>query len=214
MAKPDTGEPPSTPPWRWVGECGLRLVTGRTTLDRHSLLLSRNFPEIEDMIPADGSLLLVLRRGARVSDELWSALEMPLSSAPRIEGRLHRVAVRYGGRWGPDLAGLAETAGLSQDQWIERHVAAEYRVAFLGFQPGFPYLAGLPHALCAPRRAEPRIRVPAGSVAIGGVYTGIYPQAGPGGWLLVGQAEITLFDPQRPSPALFRPGDRVRFEAA
>ncbi len=75
-------------------------------------------------------------------------------------------------------------------------------------------MAGLPHALCAPRRAEPRIRVPAGSVAIGGVYTGIYPQAGPGGWLLVGQAEITLFDPQRPSPALFRPGDRVRFEAA
>lgn len=189
-------------------------MTGSTTLARRSLLVSLNLPEIEDIIPADGSLLLVLRRGAVVSAELRSALGGPLPGTPEVGGRLHRVAVHYGGRWGPDLAALAESAGLSQDEWIARHAAAEYRVAFLGFQPGFPYLTGLPDALRAPRRADPRIRVPAGSVAIGGVYTGIYPQAGPGGWQLVGQTEITLFDAQRASPALFRPGDRVRFEAA
>lgn len=214
MGKPSTGQSPPTPTWRWVSDCGLRLVTGSAALEWHSLLVSRKFPEIEDVIPADGSLLLVLRRGAGVSGELWSALETPLPTATGVEGRLHRVAVRYGGKWGPDLADLAESAGLSEDEWIARHAAAEYRVAFLGFQPGFPYLTGLPHALRAPRRAEPRTRVLAGSVAVGGVYAGIYPQTGPGGWQLVGRTEMVLFDPRRASPALFRPGDRVRFEAA
>jgi 5-oxoprolinase (ATP-hydrolysing) subunit B len=90
---------------------------------------------------------------------------------------------------------------------------AEYRVAFLGFQPGFPYLAGLPEKLRAPRRAEPRVRVPAGSLAIGGSYAGIYPESGPGGWQIVGVTEAVLFDPRQSSPALFAPGDRVRFEA-
>ena len=214
MGKPKTGQPASVPTWRWVSECGLRLLTGGNTLALHAQLGSQKFPEIEDIIPADGSLLLVLRRGAGISPELRFALEAPLRDRPVVQGRLTRVAVRYGGRWGPDLAALADSAGLSQDEWIARHAAAEYRVAFLGFQPGFPYLTGLPDALRAPRRAEPRIRVPAGSVAIGGAYAGIYPQMGPGGWQLVGRTEITLFDPQSPSPALFAPGDRVRFEVA
>ena len=214
MGKPKTGQPVSMPTWRWVSECGLRLVTGGETLERHAQLVSQKFPEIEDIIPADGSLLLVLRRGAGISPELRFALETPLVTMPAVQGRLHRVKVRYGGKWGPDLTALAESAGLSQDEWIGRHTAAEYRVAFLGFQPGFPYLTGLPDALRAPRRGEPRVRVPAGSVAIGGPYAGIYPQTGPGGWQLVGQTEIVLFDPERASPALLRPGDRVRFEVA
>jgi len=94
---------------------------------------------------------------------------------------------------------------------IARHAAAEYRVAFIGFLPGFPYLMGLDPALHVPRRATPRTRVPAGSVAIGGAQTGIYPVASPGGWHVIGRTAIRLFDPAAAQPSLLRAGDRVRF---
>ena len=87
----------------------------------------------------------------------------------------------------------------------------EYLVWCIGFQPGFPYLGGLPPALATPRRAEPRVRVPAGSVGIGGAQTGIYPLATPGGWQLLGRTALTLFDPARKEPALLRVGDKIRF---
>ena len=89
----------------------------------------------------------------------------------------------------------------------------EFTVAFLGFQPGFPYLAGLPADLVMPRRRTPRTRVAAGSVALGGSYAGIYPAAGPGGWNVVGRTGMRLFEPARPQPALLAPGDRVRLVA-
>lgn len=199
--------------WRWVTDCGLRLQTGCHTLARYQLLISMNFPEVESIIPADDSILLVLRSGIGVSAGLRAALEMPLARRSQTASRLHRIVVSYGGKAGPDLPALAERAGLSQQDWIAQHAGAEYRVAFLGFQPGFPYLAGLPEKLRAPRRAEPRVRVPAGSLAIGGSYAGIYPRSGPGGWQIVGVTEAVLFDPRQSSPALFAPGDRVRFEA-
>jgi len=199
--------------WRWVTDRGLRLQTGSHTLARYQLLISRNLPEVESVIPADDSILLVLRSGVGISAGLRAAVEMPLDLRPQAESRLHRIVVSYGGKAGPDLAALAERAGLSQQDWIAQHAAAEYRVAFLGFQPGFPYLAGLPEKLRAPRRAEPRVRVPAGSLAIGGPYAGIYPESGPGGWQIVGVTDVVLFDPRQSSPALFAPGDRVRFAA-
>jgi KipI family sensor histidine kinase inhibitor len=199
--------------WRWVTDRGVRLETGSHTLARYQLLISRNFPEVESIIPADDSILLVLKSGDEISARLRAALEMSLDLRSQAANRLHRVVVSYGGKAGPDLAALAERAGLSQQDWIAQHAAAEYRVAFLGFQPGFPYLAGLPEKLRAPRRAEPRVRVPGGSLAIGGSYAGIYPKSGPGGWQIVGVTEAVLFDPRRSRPALFAPGDRVRFEA-
>jgi KipI family sensor histidine kinase inhibitor len=199
--------------WRWVTDRGLRLETGSQTLARYRLLVSMNLPEIESIIPADDSILLVLRSGIGISAGLRAALEMPLDlRSSQTANRSHRIVVTYGGKAGPDLAALAERAGLSQQDWIAQHAAAEYRVAFLGFQPGFPYLAGLPEELRAPRLAEPRVRVPAGSLAIGGSYAGIYPRSGPGGWQIVGVTEAVLFDPCQSSPALFAPGDRVRFE--
>lgn len=204
---------PGCSDWRWVTDRGLRLATGSQTLARYHALISMKLPEVEAIIPADDSILLVLREGAGVSAGLRAALEMPLQRRPQTASRLRRVVVRYGGRSGPDLAALAEQAGLSQQDWIAQQAAAEYRVAFLGFQPGFPYLAGLPETLRAPRRAEPRVRVPAGSLAIGGSYVGIYPKSGPGGWQIVGITEAVLFDSRQSSPALFAPGDRVRFEA-
>jgi KipI family sensor histidine kinase inhibitor len=113
---------------------------------------------------------------------------------------------------GPDLADLARNAGLSTAEFARRHAAGDYRVAFLGFAPGFPYLTGLAGELHAERLATPRLRVPAGSVGIGGAYTGIYPEAAPGGWRLIGRAPIRLFDARRDPPALLLPGDGVRFE--
>ena len=96
---------------------------------------------------------------------------------------------------------------------MKRHTQAEYVVFFLGFQPGFAYMGGLDRTLHMPRRAEPRLEVPAGSVGIGGEQTGIYPAASPGGWQLLGRTDLKLFDPARNPPTLMQPGDRVRFKA-
>ncbi|HWG66113.1 MAG TPA: 5-oxoprolinase subunit PxpB [Rhodanobacteraceae bacterium] len=123
------------------------------------------------------------------------------------------VPVCYGGEYGPDIDAVAEHAGLSRDDVIARHTAAEYTVAMLGFAPGFPYLLGLDASLHVPRRATPRTRVAAGSVAIGGAQTGIYPRELPGGWHLIGRTPRVLFDSAREPPCLLAPGDRVRFRA-
>ena len=117
----------------------------------------------------------------------------------------------YGGAEGPDLPRVAEHSGLNQKQVVELHASVDYLVWFIGFQPGFPYLGGLPEPLHTPRRAEPRVQVPAGSIGIGGEQTGIYPLSTPGGWQLIGRTALTLFDPARAEPALLRAGDVVRF---
>jgi KipI family sensor histidine kinase inhibitor len=133
--------------------------------------------------------------------------------APPPQEDLVEIPVCYGGDFGPDLADIARHAKLDVAEAIARHAAREYRVAMLGFAPGFPYLLGLDPALHAPRRANPRTRVPAGSVAIGGAQTGIYPRELPGGWQIIGRTPLALFDAGRESPALLAPGQRVRFRA-
>lgn len=214
MANPKPAQAHAEPAWRLVGERGLRVATGAQTLARYEWLRNGNFAEIEDMILADDSILIVIRRGSWISAVLAAALEAPLAETLSAPGTLHEIAVEYGGAAGPDLPALAEQAGLRVADYIERHAATAYTVAFLGFQPGFPYLRGLSPELYAPRRATPRTRVAACSVAVGGAYTGIYPSDGPGGWQLVGRARITLFDPRRDPPALLLPGDRVRLVPA
>ena len=129
-----------------------------------------------------------------------------VASPPLVE-----IPVCYGGEYGPDLLDVAHLSGLDAAQVGARHAAVEYRVAMLGFAPGFPYLLGLDPSLHAPRRATPRTRVPAGSVAIGGAQTGMYPCELPGGWQLIGRTPLALFDAQRDPPCLLAPGDRVRF---
>jgi KipI family sensor histidine kinase inhibitor len=128
-------------------------------------------------------------------------------------GRLVEIPVAYGGEDGPDLADVAAHCGLSPDEVVRRHGEAEYVVYFIGFQPGFAYLGGLEASLHTPRRAEPRVAVPAGSVGIGGAQTGIYPLVTPGGWQLIGRTPLALFDPNAEPPTLLAPGDRVRFVA-
>lgn len=214
MANPSPGQSLLPQPWRWVGERGLRLETGGATLARYVQLVSGNFEEIEDILPADGSILLILRRGAAVSAPLRAALAAPVEAAQAAAGASHTLRVAFGGEWGLDLEWCAARSGRSPAAFVQSLLGTEFTVAFLGFQPGFPYLSGLPAELAIPRRATPRTRVAAGSVALGGVYAGIYPAAGPGGWNVVGRTEVRLFDPARTSPALLAPGDRVRFVEA
>ena len=204
---------PLIPKLAWIGERGVCVQTGDSTLARYAHLQSGQYAELEDVIPADGSLLLVLRRGASLSPALRQALIAPIHATALLEPLTHTIKVRYDGDAGPDLVQLAEQAGLDPTKYVECHCAAEYTVAFLGFQPGFPYLRGLPEALHIPRRATPRLRVPAGSVAIGGAHTGIYPASGPGGWHIIGHTDAVMFDHSRPDPALLLPGDQVRFVA-
>ena len=121
------------------------------------------------------------------------------------------VPVCYGGEYGEDLDGLARSHNLSVDQVIELHRAPLYRVQMLGFAPGFAYLAGLDARLTTPRRPNPRTRVPAGSVAIGGELTGIYPLQLPGGWHLIGRSPLAMFDVKAQPPTRLNIGDHVRF---
>lgn len=209
--QPKEGQRPSPSTQCWMSERGLRVETGAATLTRYRALMAVTLPEIEDIIPADGSLLVLLRPGATASAGLWAALSGPGAEALPASGTVHTIPVEYGGSAGPDLPALAALARMDVPAYIKRHAAVEYSVAFLGFQPGFPYLSGLPSALHAPRRATPRVRVAAGSVAIGGSYAGIYPATGPGGWQIIGRTMAVLFDLQRESPALLMPGDRLRF---
>ncbi len=141
----------------------------------------------------------------------WAALSHPLASASTAN--TVEIPVLYGGGVGPDLASAAAELGLAPDDLAQRHAAGLYRVAMIGFAPGFPYLSGLDPALALPRLATPRTHVPAGSVAIGGAQTGVYPRDSPGGWRLLGRTPTRLFDPTREPPCLLAPGDFVRFRA-
>ncbi|HEX3420330.1 MAG TPA: 5-oxoprolinase subunit PxpB [Candidatus Udaeobacter sp.] len=123
------------------------------------------------------------------------------------------IPVCYDSEFGFDLDRVAEHTQLSEREIVDIHTSGEYRVACIGFVPGFTFLAGLPKKLATPRRDAPRKEIPPGSVGIGGVQTGIYPLRSPGGWNLIGRTPLKLFDPSKNPPTLLQPGDRVRFRA-
>ena len=129
---------------------------------------------------------------------------------PERSAREHVLDVRYDG---PDLEVVAGRAGLTADEVVARHTASVCTVALTGFAPGFAYLRGLDPVLAAPRLFSPRPSVPAGSVAIGGPWTGVYPRRGPGGWNLLGTTDAVLWDLSQDVPALLQVGDAVRFRA-
>jgi KipI family sensor histidine kinase inhibitor len=134
----------------------------------------------------------------------------PAISKSENESAVIEVPVCYEGEFAPDLAEVARHAGISEEEVVRRHSCASYRVTCVGFTPGFPFLSGLPAELATPRRATPRKEIPAGTVAIGGAQTGIYPRKSPGGWNLIGRTPLRLFDVNREPPALFQAGDQVR----
>jgi KipI family sensor histidine kinase inhibitor len=132
--------------------------------------------------------------------------EIPAATAPaRI------IEVRYGGENGPDLASVAEFAGCTPADVIERHSSRLYRVYMIGFVPGFCYMGRVDSTIAAPRRRVPRERVPAGSVGIAGEQTGVYPIPTPGGWQLIGRTDAVMFDAKREPPSLLQPGELVQF---
>ncbi len=170
-------------------------------------------PAVVEVIPGMNNITVMLREpGTMALDAIerlqrwWEESEAILPDARRIE-----IPVVYGGEGGPDLAEVARHVGLSEKQVVEKHSQVDYVVYFIGFQPGFPYLGGLAPELATPRRAEPRLSVPAGSVGIGGSQTGIYPLPTPGGWQIIGHTPLALFNPQKNPPGLLAPGDTVRF---
>ncbi len=170
------------------------------------------FPGFREAVPALRSLLVVYDAARIDFDGVRSALLSLAAAAPAPEAATpaHTVPTLYDG---DDIGEVAKARGLSVDAVVALHGAQDYRALMLGFMPGFAYLGPLPRALETPRRATPRVRVPAGSVAIAGRMTGIYPFASPGGWNLLGRTSVRLFDPFAEPPALILPGDRVRFVA-
>jgi inhibitor of KinA len=121
------------------------------------------------------------------------------------------IPVCYGGDYGPDLALVAKFAGITETEVVRLHTDEVYTVYMIGFAPGFPYLGGLDSRIAMPRRATPRVSIPAGSVGIAGAQTGVYPNESPGGWQVIGRTPIQLFDAEKLPPSLLRPGNTVRF---
>ena len=170
---------------------------------------------IVETVPTFRSLTVIYDPLATSREILESALARLLEEsgdAAAPEGRQWRLPVCYGGEHGPDLEHVAAASGLSGEEVGALHAATEYVVYMLGFLPGFPFMGELPTPLQLPRRSEPRVRVPAGSVAIATGLTAIYPWESPGGWHLLGRCPAPLFDAGRAAPALLTAGDRVRFE--
>lgn len=175
----------------------------------HAELLRRRADgslSVTEIVPAARTVLLdglddPLRLAARLAS--WDIPALPARAEQAIE-----IPVRYDG---PDLADVAALWGVPEHKVPEIHAAAEFRVAFCGFAPGFGYLTGMPAEYDVPRRATPRTTVPAGSVALAGPYTGVYPRSSPGGWQLIGTTDAVLWDHARVPAALLAPGTRVRF---
>jgi KipI family sensor histidine kinase inhibitor len=190
-------------------------------------LTANRLPGVTDIVPAYASVgvLYAPEKIATRQGELpWRVVgewierhldgKAPAASRQTRGGRTHVVPVCYGGEAGPDLEAVAKATKLSAAEVVKLHTGASYQVAAIGFTPGFPYLWGMPEKLAVARRATPRVRVPAGSVGIGAGPTGIYPRETPGGWHIIGQTAVDLFNPSREdAPSLLAAGDTVKFKA-
>lgn len=163
-----------------------------------------------DMVPAARTLLLTHDDSTSLSRLADRLRDQPVDPAGQRGGTPVEIRVAYDG---PDLAEVAKQTGLTEDDVVGRHSGGNYVVAFIGFAPGFAYLVGGDPALQVARRATPRTKVPAGSVALAGEFTGVYPREAPGGWQLIGSTDAKLWDLARDPPALLTPGTPVRFLA-
>ncbi|WP_328869952.1 5-oxoprolinase subunit PxpB [Streptomyces sp. NBC_00287] len=187
----------------------VEVSSGEQARALHAELLRRRAEgslSVREIVPAARTVLLDgVADPARLASELTAA-EVP--DAPPRAREVVEVPVRYDG---PDLADVAAHWGVSAEEVARIHADTEFTVAFCGFAPGFGYLTGLPPRYDVPRRDTPRTAVPAGSVALAGPYTGVYPRSSPGGWQLIGTTDAVLWDHARVPAALLAPGTRVRF---
>ncbi|MQY08353.1 5-oxoprolinase subunit PxpB [Actinomadura macrotermitis] len=192
---------------RRAGDRGLLVETGDPHR-LHAAVRAAGLPGVLDVVPGERTVLITTAGDPGRLAERLPGLPLPeqaAGDAPPVQ-----IPVVYDGA---DLAEVAELTGLSPEEVVARHTAAEYTVAYLGFSPGFGYLTGLPAELRVPRRDSPRTAVPAGAVAIAGPYAAVYPAPSPGGWRLLGRTDLALWDVTRDPPSLLRPGARVRFVA-
>lgn len=204
--------------------CGDQAVTVEwgSTIDEHinrqvhafaRKVEALSHPAITEVVPTYRSATVHYRPEALSYEEL-NQLLAPLAQGSAEEAEelpVVEIPVCYGGEYGPDLLEVAQHCSLTPEEVIARHTAPTYRIYMLGFTPGFPYLGGMDPSIAAPRRKEPRIHIPAGSVGIAGEQTGVYPIVSPGGWQLIGRTPLRLFDPQREQPILLSAGAGIRF---
>ncbi|GLW45886.1 allophanate hydrolase [Streptomyces sp. NBRC 14336] len=187
----------------------VEVSSGEQAQALHAELLRRRAEgslSVREIVPAARTVLLDgVADPARLASELTAA---GTPAAPPRAGEVVELPVRYDG---PDLADVAAHWGVDTEEVARIHADTEFTVAFCGFAPGFGYLTGLPPRYEVPRRATPRTAVPAGSVALAGPYTGVYPRSSPGGWQIVGTTDAVLWDHARVPAALLTPGTRVRF---
>ena len=204
--------------------CGDQAVTVEwgSTIDEHinrqvhafaRKVEALSHPAITEVVPTYRSATVHYRPEVLSYEELKHLLA-PLAQGSAEEAEelpVVEIPVCYGGEYGPDLLEVAQHCSLTPEEVIARHTAPTYRIYMLGFTPGFPYLGGLDPSIAAPRRKEPRIHIPAGSVGIAGEQTGVYPIVSPGGWQLIGRTPLRLFDPQKEQPILLSAGAGIRF---
>jgi KipI family sensor histidine kinase inhibitor len=178
----------------------------RTTIDSGEV----SFADVVDVVPAARTLLVMLGNRADLAP-VRDALTTLDTGTPTQRGSVAHVVeirVHYDG---PDLDDVCELTGLAPEEVVAAHIRAPWRVAFIGFSPGFAYLTGGDSRLLVPRRRQPRTRVPAGSVALAGEFSATYPRSSPGGWQLLGHTDAILWDIGRAPPNLLQPGSGVRF---
>lgn len=178
------------------------------------LIRAQQIEGIVDMIPAFCSLLINydprIITYDRIQCRMAELVKMDVKGSAQRK-RVFEIPVCYGGEFGPDIENIAAHADLSVEDVIRIHSSGEYLIYMLGFLPGFCYLGGLDERIHTPRLANPRVKIPAGSVGIGGSQTGIYPLDSPGGWQLMGLTPVKTYDPDRETPILLEAGDYIRF---
>src|SRR5258706_2960284 len=196
-----------------LAELGSRLDTALNTRAIGLAEALRKRRDVRQAVEGYASVTVHFDPDQATHESLGAAIKRLAAKRPKaaIPGRLHRIPVVYDGE---DLAGVSEALHLSVDEIVAAHTRPIYRVFLVGLVPGFAYLGPLPEELALPRRAVPRIRVPAGAVAIAARQTAIYPLPVPGGWHLIGRTSVKLFLPSSDPPCLFKAGDRVKFFSA
>jgi len=208
------------PQWTAASDHSLLVCFGHeVSLEIHQRVLRLHLllagaPELLNIHPGYASVLVSFdprRISYAAAEALVQSALARMDSVELPSPRVVEVPVRYGGEYGPDLEEVARLHSLTPGEVVRIHSSADYLVYFLGFSPGFPYLGGMPPAIAAPRLAVPRRHTPAGSVAIGGDHTGIYPVASPGGWRVIGRTPLEIFRPERAPVTLIQMGDHVRF---
>jgi inhibitor of KinA len=219
---PMLSQEPSYPRFQLASDCSLLVTFGDEISRKHhsgvarlfELLRSEQHPAIRNIHPAYSSLLvsfdpLLVSPGE--FETFVQGLVNRIDSVGLLPLRSVKIPVCYDSAFAPDLQSVAAHNNISIEEAIQLHSSPQYLVYFLGFAPGFPYLGELPARLATPRFPTPRVKIPAGSVAIGGNQTGIYPVSTPGGWRIIGRTPLTLFQVDRKPPALLQMGDTVQF---